>query len=460
MSTRQESTSEELVESRDDLVAWIAAGEKPPRDWRIGTEHEKFVYHRADYSPVSYEEPNGIRALMHGLMDCCGWEAIEEDGNIIALKRKPGAPGGNVSLEPGGQFELSGAPVRSVHETAVETAEHLRQCHQAGERLGLGFSGIGFSPSWTLAETPLMPKARYGVMKAYMPKVGTAGLDMMFRTATIQVNLDFGSEADLTKKMRVSMALQPIATALFASSPFREGRPSGFKSLRSETWRHTDASRTGMLDFVFEPGMGYEAYVDYALRVPMYFVFRDGRYIDVAGASFLDFLAGKLPGLEGVRPTIDDWSDHLTTLFPEVRVKRFMEMRGADSGREDMITALAAFWTGLLYDSSALDQAWQVVEDLDFPTLLAMRNDVPRLGFDAKVGPRTVGDLAADAVKLAREGLAARAIMNGSGEDETRFLAPLERIADTRLSEADRLLEAFHGPWNGDISQVFEMTAL
>lgn len=460
MSTRQETSSDETIESRDDLVAWIAAGEKPAENWRIGTEHEKFVYHRADLSPVPYEGPKGIRALMHGLMDCCGWEAIEEGGNIIALKRRPGSPGGNVSLEPGGQFELSGAPVRTIHETAVETAEHLRQCHQAGDKLGLGFAGLGFSPVWTLAQTPMMPKARYGVMKGYMPKVGTGGLDMMFRTATIQVNLDFGSERDLTRKMRVSMALQPAATALFSSSPFREGKPSGFKSLRSETWRHTDARRTGMLDFVFAPGMGYEAYVDYALGVPMYFVFRDGRYIDVAGASFVDFMEGRLPGLEGVRPTIDDWSDHLTTLFPEVRVKRFMEMRGADGGREEMITALAAFWTGLLYDSGALDAAEQLVSDLDFETLQAMRDDVPRLGFGTQAGARTVGDIAADAVAIARAGLERRHLLNGSGDDETTFLAPLEIIAGERRAVADRMVEAFHGAWNGDISQVFEAAAL
>ncbi len=460
MSTRQETTSEELVESRDDLVAWIAAGEKPAQDWRIGTEHEKFVYHRDTLRPVSYDEPNGIRALMHGLMECCGWESIEENGNIIALKRSPGSPGGNVSLEPGGQFELSGAPVRTVHETAVETAEHLRQCHRSGDALGLGFAGLGFSPVWTLEETPLMPKARYGVMKSYMPKVGTRGLDMMFRTATIQVNLDFGSEADLVRKMRVSMALQPVATALFSSSPFREGKPSGFKSLRSETWRHTDPNRTGMLRFVFEPGMGYEAYVDYALHVPMYFVFRDGRYIDVAGASFVDFLAGKLPGLEGVRPTIDDWSDHLTTLFPEVRVKRFMEMRGADGGREEMITALAAFWTGLLYDARALDEAAQLVDDLDFDTLKRVRDEVPRLGFETDAGGRSIGDMAAEAVSIARGGLVRRGFVNGSGEDETRFLAPLEGIVEDRRCEADRLLDAFHGAWKGDIFQVFDATAL
>ncbi|MEO1204955.1 MAG: glutamate--cysteine ligase [Pseudomonadota bacterium] len=462
MSTRQETTPGETIATRDDLVAWIAAGEKPAKDWRIGTEHEKFVYRLSDLRPVPYEGEAGIRALMAGLMECCGWQSIEENGNIIALKRAPGSPGGNVSLEPGGQFELSGGPVRSVHETAVETTEHLRQCHRAGDELGLGFSGLGVSPIWSLEETPMMPKARYGVMKSYMPKVGTRGLDMMFRTATIQVNLDFASEADLVRKLRVSFALQPLATALFASSPFLDGKPNGFKSLRSEIWRHTDNNRTGVLPFVFEDGMGYEAYVDYALKVPMYFVYRDGRYIDVAGAAFTDFLAGKLPGLEGLRPTIDDWSDHLTTLFPEVRVKRFMEMRGADGGTEEMITALPAFWAGLLYDASALSDAHDLICDLTADDVSDMRDAVPKLGLATPVGTTglTLLDLARDALRLAEGGLARRGLMNGSGQDETKFLAPLHEIAADGQSRADRLLAAYHGPWNGDISKVFAATIL
>lgn len=460
MSTRQETAFDEAIETRDDLIAWIAEGEKPPADWRIGTEHEKFVFHLKDFSPVAYDGPNGIRELMVGLMHCCGWEAIEEGGNIIALKRAPGSPGGNVSLEPGGQFELSGAPVRSVHETATELAEHLRQCHRAGGELGLGFSGLGVSPAWSLAETPIMPKARYGVMKSYMPKVGTRGLDMMFRTATIQVNLDFASEDDLRRKLRVSFALQPVATALFACSPFLDGKPNGFKSLRSEIWRHTDPNRTGMLAFVFDEGMGYDAYVDYALNVPMYFVYRDGRYIDVAGASFRDFLDGRLPGLEGERPTLSDWSDHLTTLFPEVRVKRFMEMRGADGGSEEMINALPAFWAGLLYDAVALDAAEDLVRPFDFAALSSMRDQVPRLGLETPAGRGSIHDLAREAVAIAHDGLLRRAMKNGAGADETKFMAPLDRIVAEGRSAADRLLEAYHGPWQGDIRRVFEATAL
>ncbi|MEL7048379.1 MAG: glutamate--cysteine ligase [Pseudomonadota bacterium] len=466
MSTRQETDTGEAIQSRDELVGWIAAGEKPADAWRIGTEHEKFVFRLSDNSPVSYKGEAGICALMAGLMDCCGWQAIEENGNIIALKRAPGAPGGNVSLEPGGQFELSGAPLRTVHETAVETAEHLRQCHRAGDALGLGFMGLGVSPVWSLDETPMMPKARYGVMKSYMPKVGTRGLDMMFRTATIQVNLDFASEADLVKKLRVSMALQPVATSLFANSPFLDGTTNGFKSLRSEIWRHTDNNRTGILGFVFDQGMGYEAYVDYALRVPMYFVYRDGQYIDVAGASFVDFMEGRLPGLEGERPTIDDWSDHLTTLFPEVRVKRFMEMRGADGGSEEMIAALPAFWAGLLYDSEALDAALALVSDLSVDDVQALRDDVPRHGLQTPLKTtgasphRTVLDLARAAVEIARSGLERRACLNGLGEDETKFLEPLQRCVDQGMSSADRLLQKYRTQWKGDMTEVFKATEM
>jgi glutamate--cysteine ligase len=332
MSTREDSAPAPTVRTRDELIAWIAAGSKPAERWRIGTEHEKFLFYTDTLRPVPYEGPRGVRALMQGLIDRFGWQPIMEGDNIIALKRPSGETGvGTVSLEPGGQFELSGAPLATVHEVGAETHEHLEQVRAAGGPLGIGFLGVGFSPDWTLDETPRMPKQRYQVMTRYMPMVGKRGLDMMYRTATIQVNLDFADEADMVKKFRVSLALQPIATAIFACSPFTEGKPNGFLSMRSEVWRDTDRNRTGMLPFVFEPGMSFERYADYALGVPMYFVYRGGRYIDAAGASFADFLAGRLPQLPGEFPTEDDWSDHLTTLFPEVRMKRFLEMRGARS---------------------------------------------------------------------------------------------------------------------------------
>ncbi len=456
MSTRQEGAQSLAVRSRDDLVHWLADGAKSRDRWRIGTEHEKFVFHTHTLSPVPYEGERSIRALMQALIDRFGWEPIQEGANIIALKRPDGAPGGTISLEPGGQFELSGAALSTLHETADETHEHLREVLTVGEPLGIGFLGLGFSPKWTLAETPRMPKERYGIMTRFMPSVGQRGLDMMYRTATIQVNVDFADEADMVQKLRVSLALQPIATALFAASPFTEARPNGFKSLRSEVWRQTDPARTGMLPFVFEPGMSFERYVDYALSVPMYFVFRDGRYFDASGASFKDFMAGQLPGLPGERPTLDDWSDHLTTLFPEVRLKRFLEMRGADGGPWQRICALPALWVGLLYDQSALDAAWMLVKDWSAEEREDLRATVPRLALETPFRHTTVGEIAKEVLGIARQGLSRRQHTNAAGEDETIYLESLFEIVASGRTLADELLERFEGPWRRNIDLVFE----
>ena len=456
MSTREEGALSPVIESRDDLVRWVAAGEKPKPAWRIGTEHEKFVFQTGTLAPVPYAGPQGIRALMEELIACYAWIPIREGGNIIALKRPEGEKGGNISLEPGGQFELSGAPLETLHETADETQQHLCEVIDVGEDLQIGFLGVGFSPKWRLDEVPHMPKQRYNVMTRYMPQVGSRGLDMMYRTATVQVNLDFATETDMVKKLRVSLALQPIATALFASSPFTEGHPNGFQSMRSEVWRDTDKRRTGMLPFVFESGMGYERYVDYALDVPMYFVYRSGQYIDVAGASFRDFMAGKLTVLNGERPTIDDWADHLTTLFPEVRLKRFLEMRGADGGRWGSITALPALWTGLLYDDAALDQAWQMVKDWSPPEREALRASVPRTGLRTPFRNTTVGKLARQVLHIARTGLTNRKRINDLNQDETIYLAPLEVIAGSGRTVSDQLLDRFNGDWRGNIDHIFE----
>lgn len=455
MSTRQDGAPAEPVRSREDLIAWIASGSKPKEQWRIGTEHEKFVFHTDTLGPVAYEGPRGIRALMQALMARYGWEPIMEGVNIIALKRPEGELGGTISLEPGGQFELSGAPLRTLHETAAETQEHLDEVLDVGEDLGIGFLGLGFSPKWTLEETPRMPKERYGVMTRYMPTVGRRGLDMMYRTATIQVNLDFADEADMVKKLRVSLALQPIATALFAASPFAEGKPNGFKTLRSEVWRDTDPARTGMLPWAFEPGMGFERYADYALEVPMYFVYRHGRYIDVAGASFKEFLEGKLSALPGELPTIDDWSDHLTTLFPEVRMKKFLEMRGADAGRWQRIYALPAFWVGLLYDQTALDAAWDLVKSWTAEEREELRRAVPRLGLAAPFRDTTVREVASVALQIAHKGLRNRGCINALNQGECIYLAPLENAAATGRTCADDLLDRFRGEWRGNIDHVF-----
>ena len=455
MSTREPGQSSPLIESKADLIEWIAVGAKPAADWRIGTEHEKFVFNTETLAPAPYEGDHGIAALMAAMVSDYGWEPIIESGNIIALKRPRGEGLETVSLEPGGQFELSGAPVENLHETCAEAGEHLRQCLHIGERLGVGFLGLGFTPTWPRDIIPTMPKLRYAVMKRYMPNVGAQGLDMMFRTATIQVNLDFADEADMVSKLRLSLALQPIATALFASSPFIEGKPSGFKSLRSEVWRDTDPGRTGMLPFVFEDGFGYERYVDYALDVPMYFVYRDGDYIDAAGLSFRDFLDGRLSVLPGEKPTIDDWSDHLTTIFPEARLKRFIEMRGADGGPWRRICALPAFWVGLLYDQQSQAEALELISDWTAEERQALRDAVPRHGLTTPFRDTTVQAIAREAVRIASGGLKRRARLNSRGDDETMFLDFVEEASETGLSPADELLMRLERTWNGDIKRIY-----
>ena len=456
MSTKEPGTKSPLIENRDDLINWFAAGEKPASDWRIGTEHEKFVFRTNDLTPVGYDGDAGIRALMEAMIADFGWQAIREGETVIALKRAtgPGIPE-TISLEPGGQFELSGAPLSTLHETCAEAGNHLSECLEIGERLGVGFLGMGFTPTWTLDQMPTMPKKRYAVMKRYMPEVGTRGHDMMFRTCTIQVNLDFANEADMVKKLRVSLALQPLATALFASSPFTEGKPNGFKSLRSGVWRDTDGNRTGMLPFVFEDGMGYERYTDYALDVPMYFVYRDGEYIDVAGASFRKFLEGKLEQLPGERPTVDDWSDHLTTLFPEVRLKRFLEMRGADGGPWRRICVLPAFWVGLLYDDAALDAAWDLVKDWTTEERRQLRNQVPEQALNTPFRGGTLRDVARDVVRIGAEGLKARRRLNSKGEDETMFLDFVEETVASGQVPADELLAKYEKSWDGDVRRIY-----
>src|SRR6202161_2144249 len=384
------------IERRDELVDWLAQGARPKSAFRIGTEHEKFVFTLEGHRPVPYEAPRSIPALLEGMQALLGWEPIMEGANIIGLSDVTG--GGAISLEPGGQFELSGAQVETIHQTSRELMAHLAQVREVAKPLHIGFLGIGMTPNWTLAEIPKMPKGRYRIMTAYMPKVGTLGLDMMYRTCTVQTNLDFSSEADMVKKLRVSIALQPVATALFANSPFTEGKPNGFLSFRAEIWRHTDADRTGMLPWVFEDGMGFERWVDYALDVPMYFVKHGDEYVDVSGQSFRDLLAGRLPGMPDARATISDWANHLSTIFPEVRLKRYLEMRGADSGSLPNLLALPALWVGVLYDDTSLDAAWDLVKHWTREQRQALRDDVPKQGLAAKIGGRTIFEIATEAL--------------------------------------------------------------
>ncbi|WP_019517624.1 glutamate--cysteine ligase [Sphingomonas sp. Mn802worker] len=453
MTTKTVSDSNAaVIGSRDQLIQHFASGEKPQSRWRIGTEHEKFVYARSDHHAPSWDEPAGIRALL-GELEQHGWRPVEENGKVIALT---GADG-SVSLEPAGQFELSGAPLEHLHQTCAETGRHLEQVKAAGEKLGIGFLGLGMWPDKTRAELPIMPKGRYAIMLRHMPRVGTMGLDMMLRTCTIQVNLDYASEADMVKKFRVGLALQPLATALFANSPFTEGKPNGFLSYRSHIWSDTDPARTGMLPFVFEDGFGYERYADYMLDVPMYFVYRDGQYIDAAGLSFRDFLRGELSVLPGERPTIEDWNDHLSTAFPEVRLKTFLEMRGADGGPWNRICALPAFWVGLLYDDAALDAAWDVVKDWTLEERQALRDAVPAQGLSAPIADGgQLRDVAGRVLDIAHAGLKARARFNAAGDDETGFLDPLREVVRSGKVPAEVLLERYHGAWSGDVSKVYD----
>jgi glutamate--cysteine ligase len=454
MTQRTDDTPEthRLIHCRDDLLSVFAGGEKPPERWRIGTEHEKFVYKVDDHRAPSYDEPGGIRDLLMGLTEF-GWAPVLENNNVIALS----GPDGTISLEPAGQFELSGAALENLHETCAEAGRHLNQCKAVGERLGVGFLGLGMWPDKRREDLPIMPKGRYKIMLNYMPKVGSLGLDMMLRTCTIQVNLDYSSEADMVKKFRVGLALQPVATALFANSPLTEGKPNGYRSFRSHIWEDTDADRTGMLPFVFEDGFGYDRYLDYALDVPMYFVYRDGKYIDVAGESFRGFMDGKLPQLPGEKPRLSDFVDHLSTIFPEVRLKSFLEMRGADGGRWGKICALPALWVGLLYDGTALDAAWDLVKDWSIEERSQVRHDVPKLALTTPVpGGGTMHDLARRVLEVASEGLSRRARLNSAGDNEGGFLDPLREVVATGVTPADRLLDKYSNEWNGDVSRIYE----
>jgi glutamate--cysteine ligase len=441
------------IERRDDLVHWLAQGAKPKSQFRIGTEHEKFVFTREDHRPVPYEGRRGIRALLEGMQHLLGWQPIMEGPNIIGLFDVPG--GGAISLEPGGQFELSGAQVECVHQTSSELMAHLAQVREVAQPLHIGFLGAGFSPSWTLSEIPKMPKGRYKIMTEYMPKVGKHGLDMMYRTCTVQTNLDFSSEADMVKKLRVSVALQPVATALFANSPFTEGKPNGYLSFRSEIWRDTDNARAGMLAWAFEPGMSFERWVDYALDVPMYFVKHGDEYVDASGQSFRDLMAGKLPAMPGARASISDWANHLSTIFPEVRLKRYLEMRGADSGSLPNLLALPALWVGILYDDVSLDAAWDLVKGWTASERQKLRDDVPKQGLAATLGGRTVFAIANDVLKLARAGLARRKCLDATGQDETRYLEVLEDRLARGTTPAQELLEKFYGPWRGSVDPIY-----
>jgi glutamate--cysteine ligase len=438
------------IQNRDDLVRHLSRGAKPASAWRIGTEHEKFVYCPETLKPLAYEGRPGIRQLLDG-MTRFGWKPVKEGDNIIGHS----LDGASLSLEPGGQFELSGAALKTIHQTCAEVNTHLVQIREVASEIGAGMLGLGFAPSWRLDEVPVMPKGRYEIMRRYMPKVGGYGLDMMFRTCTVQANLDFSDEADMVKKFRVGLALQPVSTALLCNSPFREGRPSGFLSYRAQVWTDVDNARAGMLPFVFESGMGFERYVDYALDVPMYFVYRDGRYHDVAGKSFRDFLARKIPDVAHIEPSMSDWADHLTTIFPEVRLKQYLEMRGADGGQWRRICGMPALWVGLFYDSVALDAAWDMVKDWSAEERQALRDMVPKQGFRAPFRNTNVLELARRMLEISGEGLRRRASLDEAGMSEDGFINPLRELVARGRTRAEELLHSFHHEWKGDMSRLF-----
>ncbi|MBL4800847.1 MAG: glutamate--cysteine ligase [Emcibacter sp.] len=444
------------IESKQQLIDYIASGSKPESAWSIGTEHEKFGFCVKSLKPVPYEGERGIRAILVAMQEH-GWTPMMEGDTIIGLTKD----GQSVTLEPGGQLELSGGMRKTLHETCGEVASHLKLAKAVSEELGIGFLGTGFNPNTARADVPIMPKGRYGIMLNYMPKKGNLGLDMMLRTSTIQVNLDYSDEADMVKKFRVSLALQPIATALFAASPFTEGKPNGYLSYRSHIWTDTDPDRCGILPFVFEEGMGFEAYVDHVLDVPMYFVYRDGKYIDVAGQSFRDFLRGELPGYPGHKPKLQDWEDHMSTLFPEVRLKKFLEVRGADGGTWNKICALPALWTGLFYDQASLDAAWDMVKDWTHEDHKYLRAQVPLKALGTPFRNGTVLDVAKEMVALSAQGLKRRAQVNSTGEDERIFLEPLMAIMEKGQTVAEEMLEKYYKPvdeggWGENINGIFK----
>jgi glutamate--cysteine ligase len=442
-----------IIESRDTLAAWFEAGCKRSGPFRVGTEHEKILFYRAGLSAVPYAGERGVGALIERLNARLDWERIEDAGHLIGLY--DGKTGAAISLEPGGQFELSGAPLDTAHDTAAELERHIEVCKSVAVPLGISALSLGMSPKWTLAETPVMPKSRYDIMQRYMPKVGTLGLDMMFRTSTVQANLDYRDEKDMVAKLRVGLALQPAITALFANSPFTDGKRNGFLSMRSEIWRHTDPDRTGMLPFAFEPGMGFERYVDYALDVPLYFLKRGSTYIDVAGASFRDLLAGKLGAAPRERATMADWENHLSTIFPEVRLKRYLEMRGADVGSPDRIVAMTALMIGLYYDAAALQSALDLIAGWSAEDRQKLRDEVPRVGLAAKIGGRDLRSVALDMLAIGRGGLKRRARWNEKGEDETVWLRPLEAIAESGRSPAHEWIDRYEGPWGRSVDPAF-----
>jgi len=437
-----------IIENKSQMIDHLASGCKPLSEWRIGTEHEKIGFYTSTLKPLEYR--GGIEPILNKLQRF-NWEPIFEDGNIIALKRN----GASISLEPGGQLELSGAPLENVHQTCSEVSRHLKEVKEVADEIDIGFISLGFRPDTRLEDVPIMPKGRYKIMREYMQKVGTLGREMMFRTCTVQTNLDFSSESDMVKKFRVSLALQPIATALFANSPFTNGKLNGYKSYRSRVWLDTDNDRTGMLPFVFDEGFGFEQYVDYALDVPMYFINRGGNYIDVSGSSFKDFIKGNLKELPSEKPSLSDFDDHLSTIFPEVRLKTFLEMRGSDTGPWSELCAMPAFWVGLLYNNSSLEAAWDLIKDWTSQERNQLRYEVPLTGLQTQFRGKPIIELVNECLNMSRFGLNARSRINGHGDNESIFLQKLYEFTKTGKTNADKLIHKYNNDWDKDVMNIY-----
>jgi glutamate--cysteine ligase len=448
-----ENGTAQPVTDRAQLIEWFAERGKPKSAWRIGTEHEKFLFRKDSFKPVAYEGGQGVGELLRLLEEQYDMQPIIEKGLIIGLKSDDG---GSITLEPGGQLELSGAPLESLHETCAETGAHLRQMREITQQLELCMLGVGFQPLWQRRDISWMPKGRYKIMREYMPKRGQLGLDMMLRSCTVQVNLDYEDERDMVRKFRTSLALQPIATALFANSPFKDGQPSGLKSTRAEAWTDTDPDRCGVPGFVFDDDFGYARWVDYILDVPMYFLHRGEDYLDVSGLSFRDFMAGSLPGFEGQFPSMADFEDHVTTAFPEVRLKGYLEMRGADGGSWGNICALPALWVGLLYDDGALDAAESLIKGITASDVEAARMAVAKDGLQAEMAGRSVHKIAHEVLEIAEAGLKSRKLLDSKGEDERKYLAPLQEIVKSGKTYADEMLDKYYSAWDEDITYIFK----
>ena len=424
-----------------DLIKWFEAGCKPKNLFRIGTEHEKFVYKLNSLKPVSYNEPSGIKNILKSLVRF-GWVEVSESGNIIALRKD----NQSITLEPGGQLELSGAPLENIHQTCSEVNEHLKQVKIIGNELNIGFLGVGARLEGKLSSDLWMPKPRYKIMKDYMPLVGNLGLEMMADTCTVQANLDYSSEQDMRRKLKTSFILQPIVTALFASSPIEKMKPSKYITRRAAIWFDVDKDRCGTPKFIFDENLSFESWVDYALKVPMYFIKRNGQYINCAGASFEKFMLGKLEQLSNEKPTILDWEDHLSTIFTEIRLKQYIEFRGADAGPWKSLCALPALWVGLLYDSESLNEAESLAKSWSFDMYKKAYEEVPVKGLDLIINKRSINDHAKDLIAISKRGLKKRNFLDGTGNDESGYLNQLEEITHTGNSQAKKMLSM----WNNN----------